>query len=1309
MFPSVCGTTQGVPPQKLSKPPTNTSSSNLLASVRQEVDRGSPLIASDGDSPDGYFPKMPTALGEPRARRKTLSSIRSYLYGPSPEEVERQSSEDEENNSRRICNVTRDVRGRLSQTDCSGLLSPSVGASAASSTSRLYMADARTEDFNEEEILKAQIKEKVWIDSLAAHNHVSSPVDEDKHPDSVMSPIRRRSLYTPGIATRSPEDILRKPPLPELSNTKATHDYYYNPALPASSPLSRLANLRDSSTGRSTPCETDYAHLGALKGGTLRVTNGAASPVPRDHNLSPAPSSTLDTASQDDYYTASDGSRNDEDRPFSEAHPAGKACCTQQRLATNTRCGVQDLQAPIRHGSAVLHPATASSQNSDVAGARISTQHAAPASKSIKRKPLPSVASINPSEQNSPSRAVDQSHVHTSHYIVQPEGYRRLEDVSPSRELRGSTYGFSVPASSGGHGSNAQISSVQSAEDRLTSSGSREDALLALTRNQNYWGNEGSCGDGARKLSVEHPSGDGSKHFDSGYSSNISSESFEGALSLGVPSASGEQKHLGQCSPQPGHDKDRTVRSTLVLDTNVRVNQTTNTQEGRSSFAAERIPSSAPSPRKGHPSPEKSRKLQKRRPKSQPPTSRIPLDGDNTRSQEDIPPVPTAITDRHLERVSKFPTLEQTYSDLFFPDAGEMSMSPIPATTTAQLPSPVEESEVSATGKRTSLFQKMAQRARSRSRSRPRKAQTSYGSDAESDKSEICRSPSWSDYGNRKKKERRKRERAEKESQKQLEQTSASEVGSKSRSRSQSRSRLRSWSRGRSSQPEPVPTILNFGTVAESLGASPYDVARVGSGPDGPQERIPLHAHQMSSADPCVKSRAGVLRHEMEHSRNRSSSSAGLSAQLQQNSEGPSGIVPRAVRPHSMYLDRPSVPAIPRAVIVESFPTASRGNGQEYPQSTLSSQIIYDNPSPAVSTNRPALTKPPSSSVTETSPCTSQVIPSAATCDVSIEDLVDRLLDAPDQQAQDIILERIRQQRRRATESSGSSSGRQDVPDSHNTLERSAEPTVSSSAISGRQEYQNHRRHMAPKPEVSKMPQPAGQGRVNPPNTMADTPPMPPLPTAERLQQQEARRPITTLSKSRTPEAPKKDLWAGCALETEHKKAIESGSDWESHRSAWSQRRKSAGEALLRKDFQTGFTNDSSQRANSFDIPRDTASQAAPSGPRIADEEQTCMRKNGNRAFHKPWPREPSPNEQEPGTHRPQATSNTVATTTQAFERLTGRYEGGLSYGYEPGYGLGGSAGTRNVKNGATRKSLQMSQGYGVDLSDVPVFVAPSQ
>ncbi len=53
-----------------------------------------------------------------------------------------------------------------------------------------------------------------------------------------------------------------------------------------------------------------------------------------------------------------------------------------------------------------------------------------------------------------------------------------------------------------------------------------------------------------------------------------------------------------------------------------------------------------------------------------------------------------------------------------------------------------------------------------------------------------------------------------------------------------------------------------------------------------------------------------------------------------------------------------------------------------------------------------------------------------------------------------------------------------------------------------------------------------------------------------------------------------------------------------------------------------------------------------------------------------------------------------------------GRYSGGFSYGYERGAGFGGSAGTRSVSGvaGASRKGKELSQGFGVDLSDVPII-----
>lgn len=52
------------------------------------------------------------------------------------------------------------------------------------------------------------------------------------------------------------------------------------------------------------------------------------------------------------------------------------------------------------------------------------------------------------------------------------------------------------------------------------------------------------------------------------------------------------------------------------------------------------------------------------------------------------------------------------------------------------------------------------------------------------------------------------------------------------------------------------------------------------------------------------------------------------------------------------------------------------------------------------------------------------------------------------------------------------------------------------------------------------------------------------------------------------------------------------------------------------------------------------------------------------------------------------------------------RYSGGLGYGWDRSTGFGGSAGTRSSgTESANRKSVKISEDYGLDLSDIPVFL----
>ena len=227
---------------------------------------------------------------------------------------------------------------------------------------------------------------------------------------------------------------------------------------------------------------------------------------------------------------------------------------------------------------------------------------------------------------------------------------------------------------------------------------------------------------------------------------------------------------------------------------------------------------------------------------------------------------------------------------------------------------------------------------------------------------------------------------------------------------------------------------------------------------------------------------------------------------------------------------------------------------------------------------------------------------------------------------------------------------------------------------------------------------------------------------------------------------------------------------WEAQQKAWSERRRSAGEALLlqqqtrdnfvSQDHQTNAASEQRPRPQSS-IPRSVTTDfselghnmktqrpgvspfvpstvnAAPMLTRDSETQHQTRESRGQRVPSFPTPAErrsqpraqsiprkrvgSGPSSRSTSQNRlsvveptqippiPRSSTGDAATdASKAFHRLSGRYDGGLLYGYEPGQGLGGSAGTRSSKTLASRKSVEVSKGYGIDLSDIPVFVAPA-
>ncbi|KAK3330946.1 hypothetical protein B0H66DRAFT_82360 [Apodospora peruviana] len=129
------------------------------------------------------------------------------------------------------------------------------------------------------------VTETTWKSSNPT-NPASTPITRANSDVSLYMPVRRRSvIQKPGVATRSnstrdgftqsrPNFRYSHPPTPNMSRQPSFESY-------RSGVLSMPPKLADPDFMPRvvTPCEEKYQSIGAFKLGSLRITNGAASPV----------------------------------------------------------------------------------------------------------------------------------------------------------------------------------------------------------------------------------------------------------------------------------------------------------------------------------------------------------------------------------------------------------------------------------------------------------------------------------------------------------------------------------------------------------------------------------------------------------------------------------------------------------------------------------------------------------------------------------------------------------------------------------------------------------------------------------------------------------------------------------------------------------------------------------------------------------------------------------------------------------------------------------------------------------------------
>lgn len=1377
-------------PQRLSKPRTSTSSTSLLKLTQQKNESSSPPTPIDTHGLGEKVMVVTSPTGEVRSRQDARSKLREYLYAPN-NQAQTPSSEEEDDGPRRFSKVAGGLKKRLSRSGSSFTQLPSAKSSSLyltnSSGSRLLFSSELSLDLEESERIAENIKEKAYADSIAAQNHVSLPVDEDKHPDSVMAPIRRRSLFTPGIATRDPKDILRKQPPLRRSQTQVDLAHYDDPLLPESSPLSQLVALTRTRDGRSTPSDLDYSHLGGLKLGTLRVTNGgAASPAPDAH----APVKAMaDMTSKDAPYdhegihTACHVPTRSGDSPV-VVNETNSKVKKLEGYAETSKAMTQIGGSPLKYEGTEMF---ANAQDNTICHSCL--------------KSLSTQGSVASTDRS--SRSPDRASVMAQNYMSELPGspFSKSETfnlgiLEPGFKPAMHTIGDGALDDEGVDVSKPQNSStemwrlfINDAEVRHANSETREDALRILTANAAPVSDTASRSvsppDSRHRSSAGTLLGSaGSKHFtkaDSGYNSNESLQTLSSAAvssnleepssrlspmssqrlsqSLSCPRempqsiSSREKINIPEQPNRPAPIRPSAIvtpKAISAITPRINTSQTSTTTTVTVSYLHTPVDLNGPTTRNDaipketsvqqtrplEPSPTKANKLRKPRPLSQPlPVDLIAIQRNLSLSQADIPPVPSHVSLKHADRLREFPSLEHTFPSLQHTQLSDTLSIEEPVYVPIRFPSPAnaveEESpskDISITtrlsqystrepaasplkGKRESVVEEEDQftasdlmrspswsdfgrRGREKRRLEKEKASKSKNTEGGKDNTEldeeglpipdICRSPSWSAFGGKKKQKKSlELEKKEPEKSPKIDEPKKRNILTRNRSSTITKKERRQ------SLPNAEATITDFGTVTESLGGSPYDIAKAAfAGQSRAAENTNLsHPRQQSTAIPRTKSTIGMDEEAAAEfarlrSRQRSHSSSRPEMPIRRSLDDRAAVLGKMIRPQSMYANAPPVPTFPNHIEQNE---ASSGHSERLVHTRSQSKFRETPPIPDISPLG-ELEQPEIINEYDRFPVRAR-----------LRSMFDNVQPTPAFAAVDLPMHRQISSDRGATTA-------ELIRPRSMIIEASPRPAYVPVEKQERRETFNDRG--------------GAPGRnIRPRSMFLDIPPVPALPTVEQVEQKEAQVSRSSSERSMTligprkvkiiPESSKKDIWASPALVEDKTTVPRAQSSWEAHQQAWAERRKSAGDALLQKNQTTGL-----QGASEPATTRTTATDYLSPASALSTRSRTpSPPKPASRPFHKPLnllqdtPTRPPP----PPPSTIAAPTSAPPSTSPSTERLAGRYEGGLSYGYEPGVGVGGSAGTRSAKTGASRKSIGFSQGYGVDLSDVPIFVAPNE
>lgn len=279
-------------PNKLSKPPTIRSSNSLLTRRAFEDVEESEIPIAELSPVSPLAEIVNESAGERRSRQDARQSLKTELFSPKVEEAYIIPEDDAYNWNGSRANLLGPAKSQRRQSDRSStlfLLKPD----RPSAPPRRFSAITSSEIAKHLPMEEALGDEPLKLSSgdLMSAADLSTPERNVRRRSSgaMCMPMRRRSLQTPGVATRISKESLSAMEDSQHDCYRTSFDKEGTPsvieehtevATPELEPSELSYYTAQPSSRAVTPSDLEYPNLGGLR--SLRVTNGRPSPTPSD-------------------------------------------------------------------------------------------------------------------------------------------------------------------------------------------------------------------------------------------------------------------------------------------------------------------------------------------------------------------------------------------------------------------------------------------------------------------------------------------------------------------------------------------------------------------------------------------------------------------------------------------------------------------------------------------------------------------------------------------------------------------------------------------------------------------------------------------------------------------------------------------------------------------------------------------------------------------------------------------------------------------------------------------------------------------